>query len=46
MGTTTVLITHNASIANMADTVVHLADGRIASVGHNATRCSARDLSW
>jgi putative ABC transport system ATP-binding protein len=46
LGTTTVLITHNASIANMADTVVRLADGRVASVERPAVRQSPRDLSW
>jgi putative ABC transport system ATP-binding protein len=46
LGTTTVIITHNASIASMADTVVRLADGRIASVEHNATRLSPRELNW
>ena len=30
LGTTTVVITHNAAIAGMADRVLHLADGRIA----------------
>jgi putative ABC transport system ATP-binding protein len=46
LGTTTVLITHNASIANMADTVVRLADGRVSSVERPAVRQSPRDLSW
>jgi putative ABC transport system ATP-binding protein len=44
--TTTVLITHNASIAGMADTVVRLADGRVASVEHNARKLAPGDLSW
>jgi putative ABC transport system ATP-binding protein len=46
LGTTTVLITHNASIAGMADTVVRLADGRVASVEHNARKLAPGDLSW
>jgi len=46
LGTTTVIITHNASIASMADTVVRLADGHVASVEHNATRVGPRELSW
>jgi putative ABC transport system ATP-binding protein len=46
LGTTTVLITPNASNANMADTVVRLADGRVASVERPAVRQSPRDLSW
>ncbi|MCC7031593.1 MAG: ATP-binding cassette domain-containing protein, partial [Acidobacteria bacterium] len=46
LGTSTVVITHNAAIAGMADRVVRLADGRVASVDRNATRISARELSW
>jgi putative ABC transport system ATP-binding protein len=46
LGTTTVLITHNASIANMADSVVRLADGRVSSIERPAVRQSPRDLSW
>ena len=46
LGTTTVLITHNASIAGMADTVVRLADGRIAATEHHAGRVAPRELSW
>ena len=46
LGTTTALITHNAGIAAMADRVIHLADGRIASIGTNATRTSAREIRW
>src|SRR6185295_1610031 len=32
LGTTTVVITHNAAISDMADRVVRLADGQVASV--------------
>ncbi|MCU0971614.1 MAG: ABC transporter ATP-binding protein [Gammaproteobacteria bacterium] len=46
IGTLTVLITHNAGIAAMADRVIHLADGRIASIGTNTTRTSAREIRW
>jgi putative ABC transport system ATP-binding protein len=46
LGTTTVLITHNASIAAMADTVVRLADGRIAAIEHNAQKIAPESLSW
>jgi putative ABC transport system ATP-binding protein len=46
LGTTTVLITHNASIANMADSVVRLADGRVSSIERPAVRQLPRDLSW
>jgi putative ABC transport system ATP-binding protein len=46
LGTATVVITHNAAIAGMADRVVRLADGRVVSVDRNATKISARELSW
>ena len=44
--TTTVIITHNASIAVMADRVIRFADGRIASVETNATRKPASEVRW
>jgi energy-coupling factor transporter ATP-binding protein EcfA2 len=36
LGTTAVVITHNAAIAGMADRVIHLGDGRIQRVERNA----------
>lgn len=46
LGTTTAVITHNAVIAGMADRVIQLSDGRIASAKLNATRTQATELSW
>jgi putative ABC transport system ATP-binding protein len=46
LGTATVVITHNAAIAGMADRVVRLADGRVASVETNARKTSVKDLQW
>jgi putative ABC transport system ATP-binding protein len=46
LGTATVVITHNASIAAMADRVVRLSDGHIVSIECNAQRRSAQELSW
>jgi putative ABC transport system ATP-binding protein len=46
LGTTTVVITHNAPIAKMADRVVTLADGRVASIEANATKITSDELSW
>ncbi|MCW8914762.1 MAG: ABC transporter ATP-binding protein [Magnetovibrio sp.] len=46
MGTTTVLITHNAIIADMADRVMTFADGNIVDIRTNKTRRSVSDLSW
>jgi len=46
LGTTTVVITHNAPIAAMADRVLRLADGRIVDVQRNAAKAPAASLSW
>ena len=46
LGTATVVITHNAAIAGMADRVVRLADGRVVSEERNVLKVSARELSW
>jgi len=46
LGTTAVVITHNASIAGMADRVLRLADGRIAGIDVNARRLTPSELSW
>jgi putative ABC transport system ATP-binding protein len=45
-GALTVVITHNAVIARMADRVIVLRDGRIAGIERNAARAAPRDLSW
>jgi putative ABC transport system ATP-binding protein len=46
LGTTTVVITHNAAIAAMADRVVYLGDGRVLRVETNAHKSSPSELSW
>ena len=46
LGTSTAVITHNSTVAGMADRVVHIADGRIAAVELNEQRKPARELSW
>lgn len=46
LGTTTAVITHNADIAQMADRVIHLSDGLIASVEVNENRKQPKELSW
>jgi putative ABC transport system ATP-binding protein len=46
LGTTTVLITHNAGIAAIADRVIRFLDGRIAEVVSNARRASPDQVSW
>ncbi len=46
LGTTTVVITHNAAIAAMAHRVIHLSDGRITGVEENEYRVPPAELSW
>ena len=46
MGTTAVVITHNAAIAGMADRVLYLGGGRIQRVERNARKLSPAELSW
>lgn len=46
LGTTALVITHNAAIAGMADRVVRLADGRIASIEVPPRRLTPAELSW
>ena len=46
MGTTTVVITHNADIARMAHRVLTMTDGRIVGQQVNAQRLPARELRW
>ena len=46
MGALTVIITHNATIGQMADRVLHLSDGRIVREIINETRLPASSLAW
>jgi putative ABC transport system ATP-binding protein len=46
LGTTTVIITHNAPIAALARRVITLADGRILRTEHNAAPRPAQELRW
>ncbi len=46
LGTTALVITHNAAIAGMADRVVRVSDGRIASVERPPRRLTPAELSW
>jgi putative ABC transport system ATP-binding protein len=46
LGTATVVITHNAAIASMADRVVRLFDGRVAGVERNKTKMPVAELQW
>lgn len=46
MGTTTVIITHNAVIARMADRVLTMSGGRISSEIRNPARLPPDELVW
>lgn len=46
IGTTVVVITHNAAIAGMADRVIHLGDGRIQRIERPAAKLAPSQLSW
>lgn len=46
LATTTVLITHNAGIAAMADRTISFADGQVNSVIKNDRKIRARELTW
>jgi putative ABC transport system ATP-binding protein len=46
LGTLTVVITHNAVMADMADRVIHFMDGRVHHVRGNSSRAAASSLNW
>lgn len=46
LGTTTVVITHNAVIAAMADRVIYFGDGLVTRIERNEHKAAARELSW
>ncbi|MBN22612.1 MAG: ABC transporter [Bdellovibrionaceae bacterium] len=46
LGTTTVVITHNVAIADMADRVITLLDGQIHEIRENLNKIAVKDLQW
>lgn len=46
LGTTTLIITHNASIQDVAHRVLFFADGHISRIHRNDTRRAAAELVW
>ncbi|SFR47728.1 putative ABC transport system ATP-binding protein [Marinobacter daqiaonensis] len=46
LGTTTVVITHNVIIGQMAERVIQLSDGRVASIHVNERRAAPGELHW
>ena len=46
LGTSTVIITHNAAIADMADRVIYLADGKISTIHINKSKKVPAQIKW
>jgi putative ABC transport system ATP-binding protein len=46
LGSTTVVITHNAVIADMADRVLQLADGRVTADRRNLSKRDPAEFAW
>ncbi len=46
LGTSVVVITHNATIAEMADRVVYLSDGKISNIHENTHKKPPSEISW
>ncbi|MEX2309110.1 MAG: ABC transporter ATP-binding protein [Pirellulales bacterium] len=46
LGTTTAVITHNAVIAEMADRVISISDGKIVHVHRNTQKRPVSELTW
>jgi putative ABC transport system ATP-binding protein len=46
LGTTAIVITHNAAIAGMADRVIYLGNGRIQRIEKNTHKLTPSELSW
>jgi len=46
LGTITVVITHNAAIAAMADRVIRISSGEIVNIQRNERKAAPSELSW
>jgi len=46
LGALTVIITHNAVMADMADRVIHFSDGRVQQIQVNERKAPASSLRW
>ena len=44
--TTTMVITHNAGIADMADRVLYFSDGHLVDERRNVSRKSPKEITW
>jgi putative ABC transport system ATP-binding protein len=46
VGATTMIVSHNTAIGDMADRIVRFRDGRITEIETNARKRSPREMSW
>jgi putative ABC transport system ATP-binding protein len=46
LGTTAIVITHNAAIAGMADRVIRLGDGTIQRIERPERKLTPAELTW
>lgn len=46
VGATTMIVSHNAGIASMADRVIRFRDGRITDIAPNAHKVEPREMTW
>jgi putative ABC transport system ATP-binding protein len=46
LGTTAIVITHNAAIAGMADRVLYLGEGRVQRIEVNSKKLKPSELAW
>ena len=46
LSTTTVIITHNADIAEMADRVIYISNGLISKITRNTVKKQPREIHW
>ena len=46
VGATTLIVSHNADIAGMADRIIRFRDGRITELERNARKLAPREMSW
>ena len=46
IGATTLIVTHNAVVAEIADRVIHFSNGAVVYVQTNTAKRSPRELTW
>lgn len=46
VGATTMIVTHNAGIAAIADRVIRFSDGRVQTLVENQSKIAPRELTW